>query len=345
MSSSPNPFVLGQPGYRDAIYATPKYVFTSPADQQFLPGGKWIDGAKSRDTSNTNYTDRLQSGVVMGKVAVTGLYANSFFGQNTVAYDGSTTFTIGVAEAVELVRRIGSTGSMTVTGPPAAAGVVRSLSLTYSAVNQSTGAVTVTAAAVNEVQTVTTDVIVSGGSVNFLWTKSDGSQQLTETAYNTSWTQTVADIQTAANAFLGTSAVALAVAATKNMTITFSGTGYAGLPQTLVVADYSAATGPTVVSVVKTTAGVAGAFAAGSVVGQADGSQAPLTFIPGPYPIAVTDNAGNVAKRGFPEFPVGGQIDETRLIGYSAMDSSLQTWLKQQLSTALGGKYVFKGTF
>ena len=144
--------ILGLPGVRAAVAAIPKRVFNC-VDRGYLPGGKFINGTLTRDTSNT-YTDRLQGGLLMGKVTASGFYANSVIDQNTVAYDGSTTFTVSAAGAVELVRRVGSTGTFTVTGPPAAAGVVKQATLTYSAANTSTGAITVTAASVNAVQTL-----------------------------------------------------------------------------------------------------------------------------------------------------------------------------------------------
>ncbi len=347
--ASPSPFVAGEPGYRDAFTATPKYVFTS-YEQGYLPGGKWIDGAKSRDVSNTAKTDRLQAGLLMGKVTATGYYANSFFGQNTVAYNGSTSLTIGTAEATELVRRVGSTGTLTLTGPPAASGTVRSLSLAYSAVNTSTGVVTVTAANVNEVQTVNLVTAGTAGNVRLVVQKVDGTYALTP---NIAWSATDATILSNANTALDTATgvvggiVATAIAATDTdlgFVLTYSGTGYAGNTWALAQVD-TMFTSNTGANVVRTTTGVAGAFAAGSLVGQADGSQTPLTFIPGPYPKNVTDNLGNIAKVEFPHFPVAGQIDETRLIGYDAMDASLKLWVKAAISTYLGGKFIFKGTF
>lgn len=107
----------------------------------------------------------------------------------------------------------------------------------------------------NEVQTVAVDTILSGGKIGFTAVDSTGVPRTVLVAYNTSWTQTVADIQTALNALLGTSAVAAAVVATKNMTLTFSGTNYAGVAQPAVGVDISAATGPTQVTVTRSTPG------------------------------------------------------------------------------------------
>lgn len=107
----------------------------------------------------------------------------------------------------------------------------------------------------NEVQTVAVDTILSGGKIGLTAVDSAGVPQTVVVSYNTSWTQTVADIQTALVAVLGTAAVAAAVTATKNMTLTFSGAGYAGKAQPPVGVDISAATGPTKATVTRTTPG------------------------------------------------------------------------------------------
>lgn len=109
--------------------------------------------------------------------------------------------------------------------------------------------------AVDEVQTVAVDTILSGGSIGFTAVDSSGVAHQFKVAYNTSWTQTVADIQTALIAKLGTSAVACAVTNTHDMTVTFSGAGYTGKAQALLGVDISAATGPTKADVTHTTPG------------------------------------------------------------------------------------------
>ena len=343
-----NPYIIGVPGTRAPQTASPRIVFFS-ADRSWLPGGRFIDGTKSRDTNNTPEIDRLQAGLLMGKVTSSGYYANWSIDQNTVDFDGTTSLTLSTAGATELVRRIGSTGNLVLTGPPTAAGTVRQLTVAYTAVNTSTGVVTTTAANVNEVQTFTVnDAIFSAGRLGFTAVNSSGVPVNISVPYNTSWAQTVTDIQAAFNAsgVLGTSAVACVVTATKNMTITFSGAGYAGLPQTLVEVDNSSATtGALQVSMVRTTTGVDGRFESGSVVSQADGSQTPVTFLPDGYPLEVTDGGGSVAQLEFPHFPIGGIIDPSTFIGYSAMDASLKTYVKNALSSILGGKYVFKDAF
>lgn len=113
----------------------------------YLPGGKILDATKTRDVwAPDGDTTRLQAGLLLGKVTATGRYANCFFGvlQGAVSATG-TSVTLTAAQAVELVRRVGSTGTLRFVGPPAAAGTVATFTETYSAVNTTTGVVTVSA--------------------------------------------------------------------------------------------------------------------------------------------------------------------------------------------------------
>ena len=306
-----------------------------------LPGGGVADGTKMRDPDNPDYTAdgaaaqrRLRGGLLIGQAS--GLWANSVIGvTNGALTSAGTTLTLASAQqGAELLRRVGATGTCKVTGPPTAAGTVRTLTATYSAIASTS--VTITALGVNEVQTVSVDTIVSGGSVNLLATHSDGSQSNIEVAYNTSWTQTVADIQTALNAFLGASAVACAVTATKNMTVTFSGTGYAALPQTLLAADFSAATGPTTVRVTRTTAGVDGRFVTGSLVQPTDGSETPMSFLPGGWEMIVPEDSGNLP---LDRIPIEGSVDFSQVLLPWPADASLKQWVRDSLRTA-GGRFT-----
>ena len=137
------PFITGLPGVRAAVSATHKIVFKRTG-QGYLQQGWQINGALSRDPTNTPVSV-LQPGVLMGKITATGLYAPSILGVTTVAFtSGGTEITVGAATAVELVRRIGSSGTFKLIGPPTAAGTVAATTTTFSAVNTSTGVITVT---------------------------------------------------------------------------------------------------------------------------------------------------------------------------------------------------------
>lgn len=128
---------------------TPRSVLAGALGAMYLPQGRIIDGSKSRDPLNTGDLDVLRNGLLMGKITSGGKYAPSVIGKTTVAYDASatanTSLTVGAATAVEIVRRIGATGTFKITGPPTAAGTVATETLTYSAVNTTTGVITITA--------------------------------------------------------------------------------------------------------------------------------------------------------------------------------------------------------
>lgn len=115
----------------------------------YLPVGIFIDGSLSRDPLHTSYLDVLRPGMILGKLSSGDLYAPAIIGVLSSAYDAQGTTTVmdlSVADAVELVRRIGTSGTFYISGPPTASGTMAEYTaVTYSAVNTSTGVVTVTA--------------------------------------------------------------------------------------------------------------------------------------------------------------------------------------------------------
>lgn len=136
-------YVPGMPGMRTAQSATHRIVFYQGNWDSDLGLGRIIDGSKSRDSGNTGDLDVLRPGVLMGKITASGKYAPSIIGimtQAQVATD--TSVTVSAAQAVELVRRVGSTGTIRFVGPPSAAGTVATFTETYSAVNTTTGVIT-----------------------------------------------------------------------------------------------------------------------------------------------------------------------------------------------------------
>lgn len=136
--------VTGLPGIRAVITATPRHVFRGGA-VAYLPAGAVIDGTLSRDPGNTGDTDKLRAGLLMGKVTSSGKYAPSILGTSDAAYTSGTTLDVTAATAVEIVRRIGSTGTFKIVGPPSSGGTLAIETVTYSAVNQSNGNITITA--------------------------------------------------------------------------------------------------------------------------------------------------------------------------------------------------------
>lgn len=138
--------VPGLPGIRTQIQTAHRRLLRQ-GDWTFLSGGVIIDGAESRDTGNTGNLDVLRAGVIMGRATSGGKWSPSIMGLTNAAYTSGTSLTLTPAAAVELNRRVGSSGTFKVTGPATANGTVTTETVTYSAVNTTSGVVTITAAA------------------------------------------------------------------------------------------------------------------------------------------------------------------------------------------------------
>jgi hypothetical protein len=144
------PIIPGLPGVRTPIAATARAVFRNYNFMGALAQGRYIDGVNARDPDNTGDTDRLRVGLLMGKITSTGLYANSVIGLTAAAYtSGATSITVTPQCAAEIVRRIGSSGTLNYIGPPSAGGTVAILAIAYSAVNVTTGVITTTSLGAN----------------------------------------------------------------------------------------------------------------------------------------------------------------------------------------------------
>lgn len=145
-------FVGGLPGVQAAITAAHRLLFRDGTMTSALSGGKIIDGTLSRDPDNTGDVNVLRAGLMMGKVTASGKYAPSVIGVTNTAYtSGDTSIGLTAQAAVELARRVGTSGTFTLVGPPSAAGTVVSATVTYSAVNTSTGVVTCTNIGANKI--------------------------------------------------------------------------------------------------------------------------------------------------------------------------------------------------
>lgn len=137
--------VYGIPGVRAARTATHRSVLAQ-GEFTYLKQGVLISGANSRDPLNTGNVDVLLGGLLMGRITSGGLWAPSILGVTSNAEAaGSTAVEVSVATATELNRRVGASGTFKLAGPPSAAGVVTTETVTYSAINLATGAITVTA--------------------------------------------------------------------------------------------------------------------------------------------------------------------------------------------------------
>lgn len=201
-------------------------------------GMAMIDGTKTRDADNptTTRVDVIRDGMPMGRVTGTNKYANSIIGCLAAALTSTATTLrlLTSAEGTELVRRIGSTGTFKVVGPPTAAGTVRALTATYSAVGGGSGA--------NEVQTLAWASQPSAGTFVITIRKPDGSYVSTSAiAYGA----ILATVQSALDTALGVANGCVVTGTTyayQTMVFTFSGTGYSATDIDPIQIDYTALT-------------------------------------------------------------------------------------------------------
>jgi hypothetical protein len=149
------PAVYGLPGLRTAVTATHRIIFKGGRwDYVSLPGGATIDASESRDPANTGFLGNLRAGLLMGKITATGLYAPSILGAISGAYtSGGTSLTVSAAVATEIDRICGQAGTaeLVAIGPPTANGTNAVTDITHSAINTTTGVITVSDLGVDKV--------------------------------------------------------------------------------------------------------------------------------------------------------------------------------------------------
>lgn len=209
--------IIGLPGIGNTVTTTPREILAGNIQfAQFIPGGRVIDGTATRDPLNTDdqgntYLNVIRAGLLMGKNTTTSKYANSIIGVTPGALGGNqTTLTVSAATAAEIVRRQGSSGTFNLTGPNVAAGVVRTQTVTYSAVNTTTGAVTITATgsavvnAVNAVQTATFTDATNGTGTFTMTVEGVTTPAITYSITNATL---ITNINAGLNSAFGTSAI------------------------------------------------------------------------------------------------------------------------------------------
>ena len=134
---------IGISGVTTRSEAARRFIFDSEIAKVVLPAGRVLDASNSRDPLNTGDIVTLRAGVLLGRITASKLWAPSILGTLSVAFASGTSMTVSVATAIELVRRIGTSGTFTLVGPPSAAGVVDTKTVTFSAVDTGTGVITV----------------------------------------------------------------------------------------------------------------------------------------------------------------------------------------------------------
>ncbi len=246
----------GVPGIGSAKTAQRRAALLSDLGALLLPGGRTIKGSAARDPGNTGYIHTLRAGMLMGKRTADAKYAPSVIGSLGVAYAGTATqMNLEIAaEAAEITRRIGATGTFKITGPQVTGGQVRTRTVTYSAVGAGAG--------VNEVQTFTPDAAASAGTYRIKLQKPDGTYVWTATI---AWNATLAVCQAAITLALG--AVAGWVASSAGsaapwsagpiaLVLTASGAGYTAYNYPMCEIDIDSLTGVATMTEVQTTRGV-----------------------------------------------------------------------------------------
>lgn len=148
MSISPN---FGRPGIGTARTAQTWTVCRSVWRSLFYPHGGSIDGA-SRDYGNAENLYLLRPGLLMGRVTASKKWKPTVIGVTQGAYtSGGTSLTLTAAGATELARRVGTSGTFTLKSAATAGGTLTSDTVTFSAVNTSTGVVTITNIGANRI--------------------------------------------------------------------------------------------------------------------------------------------------------------------------------------------------
>ncbi len=169
--------VLGGPGVRVSRDATRRDILLSEATRELYPGGRTMDGALSRDASNTNDLDTIRAGKVVGLVTASGRYAPSIIGVTGILHDTSATpnaLTVPAAVAVELDRRSGQTGDFEIQGPAVAdTAPVNTETVTPVSINTTTGVIDITGS-------TTTNDFVAGSFIK----PADGSQDILGMVYD-----------------------------------------------------------------------------------------------------------------------------------------------------------------
>lgn len=309
--------------------------------KRFVPVGGIISGTKCRDANNDDIHN-IRAGTLMGKIASGGKWANSFFGTLQAALaTGATLMTILPAEAVELVRRIGASGWVSLLGPGQAGGVAQSSILAYSAVNTSTGAVTITATGVNQVDQFLFATPATAGNLQLTIQRPDGSFITTASAaWNATDATYISNLNTQLDAASGTTGgiVASAIAATDTdlgFVLTYSGAAYAKKTWTAAVVALLP-TGATAPAYTRTTNAAAGNFAAGSLVGDTDGSQVPISFIgDGWGEFIAPDSTGIRIDQPWPYIPLEAVVNTAQLLP-AATDAGILTYIRNALRSSSG---------
>ena len=186
-------YVNSQPGinaantnYQDYTVVPINVFFQRGETAAFMAAPVAVSGTNTDQPSNTPYDFVIQPGQMFGLItsgANASKYGSSVLGltQTTIA-SGATTIVLDGPTATELVRRIGTSGTFTLTGPASSAtGTVNVQTVTYSAVS------------LTAPYNVTCTALGSGSLSGSLVQPNDGSQVIS-TLYANQYSFSVKDI-------------------------------------------------------------------------------------------------------------------------------------------------------
>ncbi len=160
---------IGRPGIGTAVTAQKGNV-SRDGNVTYFPGGGYIEGTKTRDPFNAASIFSIQAGTLMGKITTGGFYAPTIIGVTSGAYtSGGLGLTVSLASSTEIVRRIGASGTFVLKGAATAAGTLTTDTVTFSAVDQATGIITISDIGANRIAgSIITDSDGSGTPITVL---------------------------------------------------------------------------------------------------------------------------------------------------------------------------------
>lgn len=307
--------------------------------------GGIINGANTRDAENTPAHD-LRAGTLMGLITATKKWAPSIIGLAGEAMDGDeTAMTVPAGVDVEIVRRIGASGTFKLIGPPTAAGTSRTVTVTYSSVDTGTHVVTITAMGTSEVQAIAAEGAgYDAGTFKVLNPEDDAISAAIALSDDGAAVQTKLRV-------MGGNMAAVTVAGNAGgpYTVTWPQKGATSGPHSLlrVVGDATIDNpiweGGFVVR--RITAGVNGDFVTKSIIAPTDGSETPLAVFTGidNYPLRVINEDGVSRDCSYDRLLVSSDyFVPSQLVNWPD-DASLRAWVKAQLRAA--GPWVFNDLF
>ncbi len=338
----------GTPGYKTPRTATPNDVLAQGGNARYVNGYRVFDGSKSRDAGNTDASTVMRGGTPVGKITSGGKYAMSIIGVTDVAYTSGTSLSLAEAAGDEVARRIGTSGTFKITGPPTSGGTVRTLTATFSAVAAAGSGhrvVTITALGANQVDQINFNIASTGGNLQLRIQKPDGSFATTaNAAWNATDATYLAAINTQLDATTGVAGaiVATAISATDpdlGIVLTYSNaaTAYPNGATSAQVALFP--TSSTAAVYTRITNAVDPRFISGSLIQPTDGSETILGIDNSPWGLLLVDENNASIDVPLTHLLVGGHVEPVRIPGYTALDSALKTWIKAQIE--LAGPFTF----